>query len=517
MSARSTPLEVGDGAAGPADDPQNFEGRAQLRPGENLRSRAARGTVINAVFQVGTAGLQLLMRLLVAAFLTASEFGLWGLLVAGLTTLVWLKQIGVNDKYIQQAEGDQESAFQKAFTLELLYTLGFYVLIAAALPAYALLIGRPEIIVPGFVLSLAVLATAFQTPNWVWLRSMEYLRHRTLVVVDPIVTFMVTVPLAIAGVGYWSLIIGTLTGAVAGAVAAVWASPYRLALKFDRGTLRGYVGFSWPLLVVSGSNLVVVQVSLIVGETTLGLAGVGIIGLSGAISAYGDRVNGLVTRTIYPAVCAVRGRADLFFEAFTKSNRLGLMWAVPFGVGLTLFAADLVEFGLGDQWRGAIAVLQAFGLIMVGNQIAFNWTAFMRARNDTRPLAVAGVLGMVTFAAVGIPLMFVLGITGYVVGMAAFTAVQLATRGYYLERLFAEFALLPHAVRALAPSVPAAALILALRGLGGFERSLGVALGELALYAAATLATTVLLERQLVREVLGYLRHPHRAAPSPAS
>ena len=33
-----------------------------------------------------------------------------------------------------------------------------------------------------------------------------------------------------------------------------------------------------------------------------------------------------------------------------KSNRLALMWGVPFGVGLTLFAADLVEFGIGEEW-----------------------------------------------------------------------------------------------------------------------------------------------------------------------
>ena len=35
-----------------------------------------------------------------------------------LGTLVWLKQVGIGDKYIQQDEGDQERAFQKAFTLE---------------------------------------------------------------------------------------------------------------------------------------------------------------------------------------------------------------------------------------------------------------------------------------------------------------------------------------------------------------------------------------------------------------
>jgi O-antigen/teichoic acid export membrane protein len=516
MSVTPTPNVAGEGPPSAAGEPQPFEGRVQLRAGESLRGRAARGTIINAAFQVGAAGLDLLRRLIVAAFLTASEFGLWGLLVAGLITLVWLKQIGVNDKYIQQAEDDQETAFQKAFTLELLYTLGFYVLIAGALPGYALLIGQPEIIIPGFVLSLAVLATALQTPNWIWLRRMEYLRHRMLVIVDPVVTFLVTVPLAVAGLGYWSLIIGAVTGAGAGALAAVWASPYRLAIRFDRGTLREYFGFSWPLLVVSGSSLVIVQLSLIVGEAVFGLAGVGIIGLSGAITSYGDRVNGLVTRTIYPAVCAVRDRRELLFESFVKSNRLGLMWAVPFGVGLTLFARDLVEFALGQQWLGAIAVLQAFGLIMAANQVAFNWSAFMRATNDTRPLAVSGVAAMATFVAVGVPLMFGLGIDGYVSAMIAVTAVQLAARTFYLKRLFAGFRLLTHMGRAAAPVVPAVGVVLGLRMLEGAGRGIGVVLAEVALYAAVTVAATIFFERRLLREIMGYLRRPRPAVASPA-
>lgn len=481
-----------------------------------MRGRAARGTIINAAFGVGTAGLDLLKRLLVAAFLTASEFGLWGLLVGGLMALVLLKQVGVSDKYIQQAEEDQEEAFQKAFTLELLYTLGFYVVIAAALPAYALLLGRPEIIVPGFVLSLVILATAFQSPNWIWMRRMEYLRQRLIAVVDPVLTILVTVPLAIAGLGYWSLVIGAVTGATVGAVVAVWASPYRLAIRFDRGTLREYFSFSWPLLVVSGSNLMIIQLSLIVGEAALGLAGVGIIGLSGALTTYGDRVNVIVTRTIYPAVCAVRHRTDLLFESFTKSNRLGLMWAIPFGGCLALFAPDLVKYGLGSQWTEATGVLQAFGVIMAAKQVAFNWTAFMRARNETRPMAVSSVLAMLTFAAIGVPLMFTMGLTGYVIAMGAVILVQLTVRGYYLERLFPDFALLPHTARAMAPVVPAVAAVLAARMLEGGERSPGLAIGELALYGAVIVVATLVLERDLLREVRGYLRRPRAPVASPA-
>ena len=42
----------------------------------------------------------------------------------------------------------------------------------------------------------------------------------------------------------------------------------------------------------------------------------------------------------------MKDRKDLLLEAFVKSNRLGLMWGMPFGVALALFAADLVRVRL---------------------------------------------------------------------------------------------------------------------------------------------------------------------------
>src|SRR3954453_16094705 len=70
--------------------------------GRNLRQQAARGTLINSGFQVGLAGLSLLRRLVVAAYLTRAEFGVWSIVLTTVITVSWLKQLGVADKYVQQ-------------------------------------------------------------------------------------------------------------------------------------------------------------------------------------------------------------------------------------------------------------------------------------------------------------------------------------------------------------------------------------------------------------------------------
>ena len=519
---RTVEAEIADSALtlAPIGEPDVLDEAQEDHPPGGLRAKTARGVLVNSGFRIGIAGIGLARNVGIAAFITASEYGIWALIITTLITLAFLKQIGIGDKYIQQTEGDQEIAYQKAFTLELSYTLLFFGIVAIALPVYALVIfDRPEILAPGFVLSLSLIASAFQTPTWIFYRRLDYLRQRSIEVVDPVVTTVAMLGLLIAGMGVWGLALGALIGSVAGAVVAQVANPYPLRWRWDRGALREYFHFSWPLFVGGVGSLLVVQGTVIIGNFALGLAAVGAIGLAGNFSRFSTSVEQLLNTTMYPAVCRVQDRKDLLLEVFVTSNRLGLIWALPFGIGLALFAPDLVNMVLGSTWDDAIPLMQIFGLTFGFGAIAFAWGVFYKAQGLTRPIAIAGVVSVVVFFAVNVPLMLTVGVIGYGIGMAATTLVQLFLRGYYLRRLFPGFNLLAHAARALAPVLPAVGVVLLARLLdAGGERTPAMAILELVLYAAVLVASMLLFERNLIREAVGYLRSAvRRDGPAPAT
>jgi O-antigen/teichoic acid export membrane protein len=182
------------------------------------------------------------------------------------------------------------------------------------------------------------------------------------------------------------------------------------------------------------------------------------------------------------------------------------MWGVPFGVGVALFAAQLVRFVIGERWHPAIGLIQIFGVAAASHQIGFNWTAYYSARGDTRPLAVVNVILLATLIASGIPLTIADGLDGMGFAMLISAVVGVIGRAHYLAKLFPGFRMWLHMLRAIAPSLPAAGCTLALRGLTGSPATLGGALIEVGVYVLLTLATTWLLERALLREVLGYLQ-----------
>lgn len=481
---------------------------AQAQGISDFRRRAAGGILINSAFQVGLVAASVLRGVVVAAFLTRSDYGVWGIVSLTLFTALSLKTVfGASDKYIQQSDEDQEDAFYRAFTVEIIFAAVIAPVAVGVVFGSAYVAGHKAILAPGLVMLLMLPSIALQFPIATFYRRMQFRRQRSLQAVEPVVGAVVMVTLAILGAGYWSFVFGALAGSWASAVVTVRASPYKLRWRYHRGTLGTYVRFSLPLLISSASMLAVFQVIMLAGATPLGLAGLGAYTLVGNIVQFTDQADNIVTETLYPAVCAVSGRASLVSEIFVKTNRLALMWAVPFGVGVALFARDLVHFVLGPRWGPAVPLLEIMGLVTAFNHVGYNWSAFVKSRGTTWPMAVTAVAVSAVVIASAIPLMYSDGVVGIGYAFALGTAVGLVLRSVVMVRFFSGVHPLRHLVRAFAPTMVAVVPVLAARAAFGPDPSLASGLGLLALYLAVTAAATALFERSLISEVLGYMRH----------
>jgi O-antigen/teichoic acid export membrane protein len=477
-----------------------------LESGPGLPSRVARGTVVNGVFLVLINVLGLIRGVVVAGLLGVAEFGVWGLLTAVYGTLAWLAAVGLDDKYIQQDDEDQERAFQTAFTLQCALCGAFTVVSLLAIPLFAVIYDQSEIIAPGLVLAAAFPGFALQTPLWVFIRRLEFLKQRRLQIWDPIVAFAVSVPLAAAGLGVWAPVIGTLAGIWAGAAVAVRASPYPLRLRRSAlGSFRAYASFSWPLFLASAAAVTAGQVPLLVASRELGLDAVGAITLATTIALFAYRVDEVLTQSLYPAIARVKDNLDAMWTAFSMSNRLALLWAIPLSAGAVLFADDLVDYVLGDQWELAVELIALLAVAAAINQVGFNWTAFFRARADTRPIAVVDVVLLAGVLAIAVPLLLEEGLEAYGVGWTAATALAVIVRFGYLRRLFPLGRVAADLARAVVPTVPAVAAVVLLRLADGGESAARAAF-EAGLFTALVAAATVVWERGLLRDAVALLR-----------
>jgi O-antigen/teichoic acid export membrane protein len=487
-------------------------------PRPELRRRTARGAIVNGLFLGGAEALVLVQGLIVTVLLGPRAIGLYGIVTVTAMTIVALKRVGIDEAFVQQSEQAQEEEFQRAFTLELALSAGFAIAIAASAPLVAGVYGDDRLLLLTLAVSYLPLAFALQAPTWIFFRRMDFVRQRLLQAIVPVVTFCVTVPLAAAGVGVWSLVIGPFAGNLAGCVAAIAVSPYRLRLRFDRETRKRYFAFSWPIFATAAALLVVQQGQVLAFDIDGGLAAAGYITLAFTLTRYADRADQIVTTTIYPAICAVRDRLETLEELFVKSNRLTMMWALPFCAGFILFAPDLVHLILGTKWVPAIVLLQGLAAAAAIQQVGYNWFSFYRAVGQSRPQAVESAVMVATFAGLAIPGLIAWGPAGFVWGRIAGALAMLAVRRHYVRRLLPNVELLALGLRGVVPVAAAAAVTLLARlALWGGERSAVQAVAELVLFLAACALVTWLLERPLLREVARESRSPRLTAAVPAA
>jgi O-antigen/teichoic acid export membrane protein len=313
-------------------------------------------------------------------------------------------------------------------------------------------------------------------------------------------------------------VIGTLSGSVAATVAALVVSPYELRFRYERDSMREYASFSWPVLLNSAGNVLTFQVPVTLASRVLGIASVGAITLSSQITQYAYRVDDVVTHALYPAICAVKDQRELLFESFSKSNRLALLWGFPAGVAAALFAHQAVHFVLGDRWRLAIPLIAVLGASAAVDQIGFNWTAFARARAETRFLAIQSGTLLAAVLGIGVPLLLIDGLPGLAIGFAAGTLASLGIRLVYLLRLFPALAIVRHTVGAIVPTLVGVCAILIERAVvrasgDSVARTVVEAVGYVVIVGGLSWMT----ERALLRETIGYLRRAMAPRPGIAA
>jgi len=481
-------------------------------PRSELRSRAARGAIVNGLFLLAVEAFGLIQAIAVARLLDADQVGTYGIVSVTVVTLLSLKQVGIDEAFVQQSEGDQESEFQLAFSLDMALSAAFALLVIATAPLIGLIYRDWSLTPLMIALSLLPLLFALQAPAWIFLRRMDFVKQRLLQAVVPGVTLFATVGFIFAGLGAWALALGALLGNAAAALVAIAVSPYRLVWRWNSETASKYLKFSFPIFLAAICGLIIRQGQTLAFETKLGLAGAGYLTLAVTLTRYADRADQMITQTIYPAICAITDQPKRMAELFEKSNRLTAMWALPFGVGLALFGEGLVRNVLGTKWLPAVPLIQIIGVSTAIYQLGFNWSAFHRAIGRTRPQTVYAVVGLVTFLAVPLPLLFARGATAFAWGLFAVNVVAGAMRWAYMKQLIPAVKIASFIGRAVVPPAVAAAPVLLLRQQLNPPHSLGTMMAEIVLFVAVYAGTTFLLERELLREALGYLRRSEAAA-----
>ncbi|MEZ4444731.1 MAG: lipopolysaccharide biosynthesis protein [Polyangiaceae bacterium] len=410
----------------PAGDPRDrlFDTH-HLATGElEVERRAARAGRVVGLLQAPRVLLQVVATLVLARLLAPEAFGLVGMVTAVTGFVALFKDLGLA-KAVVQREAIAHHEVSLLFWINAGVSLGLAILVAATAPLLARFYGEPRLSGIAVVTSVSLLLGSLGTQHaallerQLWVDRLQWLEVGALLA--GVVVALVT---ALAGAGYWALVIRSLVSQAVLLVGLVlvtgwWPSaPRRMGGgRKVRGLLRfGADLTGYSLVNYLARNLDDLLVGRFAGDTPASRAAE----LGAYQKAYDllllplvqlARPIGLV---LLPTLSRLQDAPERYRAAYLRGLRLLLAVTMPLVAFLVVTAEEVVIVVLGPPWREAGRLFQVLGLAALTQPVGNTTGWLFVSQGRSREMLRWGIFGATTAV-----LSFFIGLPWGAYGVAA--------------------------------------------------------------------------------------------------
>ena len=407
----------------------------------DLSRRAFSGFLWAGAADAAGKALVFVATIVLARLLVPSEFGLVAFALSVIYFLEYAGDLGLGAALVYRSDADDPRVSSTAFWIGI---VGSSVLFAAAWFVAPLLarVGPGDEVVPLF----RVLALQF--PFGAIGKAHEYRLRRTLqfrtlfgpTLAGGLTKGVVSIALAVAGAGAWSLVIGQVAGTLAQSVGMWLVHPFRPQPVISREHLPSMMRFGLGIVAVGLLGQGAKNFDYLVVGGKLGAAALGVYYLAFRLPELviltGFRV---ANEVLFPFYARLRGDGpagidDELRRGYLQTIRLGAMVAWPAAFGIAALALPLVLTLFGEKWRAAAAPM-AFVAIWAGlASLASMPGAVFKALGRSWLLTWTGVMQIaILFPAIWFAAPH--GITAVAASQVAEKTVSLALLGVIIGRV----------------------------------------------------------------------------------
>lgn len=300
--------------------------------------------------------------LLVARLLTPQDFGIAGMASLFLWAIQALGEFGLGSALLKHRDLTEEQIAQLN-GLSLLLGFASAAVVCAAAGPLAVFFAAPELHAVLPVTSLTFPLSGLRTvPSALLQRELRFRRLALNDTVQGIATAGSIFALALAGLGYWSLVVGHLVGFALGTAVLIRARPHRLAFPRADAT-REATTFGQEVLVSRFAWYAMFNTDFVVAGRVMGKTALGYYNIAWSIASLPvEKISLLVTRVAMPLLAAVQDSREAM-RRYVLVMTEGLAVATfPAAFGIALIAGDLVPWALGEKWRLAATPLRLLAL-----------------------------------------------------------------------------------------------------------------------------------------------------------
>lgn len=333
-----------------SEDPATSGGRSARSTREVYRGAALAVALTWSLRAIG-----LLSVFIMARLLTPSDFGVVGLAMTAVAMVEMFSYLGLWQALVRLPDPDR-SHLDTAWTIQ----LGMFASLALVLFAIAGPVAdfyrEPRVEAVIYALSLRFLMLGLSNIGTVaWERDLDFGRDLKMRAGARLLSFGVTIVLALWLQSYWALVAGMIAQSMFQTIASYVMHPFRPRFSIERR--RELLGVSLWIFAGIMAQIVQSQIERIVVGRTATTASVGAFAVSKDLSS-------ILTQEIATALNRVTfvqtSRGGAFNEQGSRlATMLGgyAMMAAPMGLGLAAVSQSFIAVFLGSQWDAAASLV----------------------------------------------------------------------------------------------------------------------------------------------------------------
>jgi O-antigen/teichoic acid export membrane protein len=313
-----------------------------------------------------TAGLKILVLVLLTRLLSPADFGVVGAALIVIGFSLAFSQLGMGPALVQRPVLEPRHV-STAFFASTAFGLLVAALVWILAPSLAGFFRMDQLQLVPIMRALAVLFPIAGLSSVAENLLQRDLRFRLLANADVLAYSLgyglVGVVLAILGFGPWALVGGQLTQAVLKAAALLRAVPPRVGPPPSWNCFRDLMGFGMGLSVARlGGTLANVADNLVVGRW-LGPVALGLYSRAYQLMSVPTALLGDVfDRVLFPTMARVQHDPQRLTTAFLQGTAIVGLATLPAGVIAAVLAPELVAVAFGSRWQALVPAFQVLAL-----------------------------------------------------------------------------------------------------------------------------------------------------------
>jgi len=355
------------------------------------------GALITVAMRWSDRLIGLVSMIVLARLLVPADFGVVAMaaLVVGFIDVIL--DLGVSQALIHNDKAEKAD-FDTAWTLRLIQASIAGVLIFFAAPLAAIYFNNPDITDVLRVMALSVVIGGLENIGIVkFQKEMNFGRDFKFFFLKRVVGFIVTLIAAVLLHSYWAMVIGALSGRVAGVILSYGMHPYRPWFSFSR--VREIWSFSqWILFKNIGVYFDTSLDRLLLGRK-LDATALGGYTIAGEVSSLPTtELLAPLGRVLFPAFVEKRNDPVAFANRVSLAVGVQGLVAIPACLGLMFVAHDAVFLLLGEKWLFIAPIIQIMAISNLVNSLAHSGSYALLALGKVRIQAFIIWLQAIFFA-----------------------------------------------------------------------------------------------------------------------